>query len=117
MLGFAAARIAYAAALIVAPKAAGGPWLGDAVERGGGRVAARALVARDALIATGAGVGALRGQPVRPWLAACVASDFADIAATLADRSALPSRAPLGTVVLAGAAAAAGAALYATADA
>lgn len=115
-IGFAIGRIAYAGALIVAPTKAGGPWLGDAVERGGGRVAARALVARDALISTGLGVAAWRREPMRPWLAALVASDLADIGSTLADRDALPERSVPGTVVLAGAAAIAGAALYRAAD-
>jgi len=110
--GFAAARIAYAAALIAAPRRFGGPWLGEAAAQGGGRVAARALVARDALIAAGAGASALHGAAVRPWLAACVAADIADIGATLADRGALPPKSAPGTVALAGAAAAAGAALY-----
>ena len=115
-IGFAAVRIAYAAALIVAPKQAGGPWLGEAVERGGARVAARALVARDALISVGLAVAASRGAPMRPWLAALVASDLADIGSTLADRDDLPDRAPAGTVLLAGGGAIAGAALYRVAD-
>ncbi len=116
-IGFAAARIAYAAAVIVAPEKAAGPWLGEAVESGGGRVAARALVARDALIAVGFGIAAARGEPVRPWLAAVVASDVADIASTLADRDHLPEHSAPGTVVLAGAAAVVGIALYRAADA
>jgi len=115
-IGFSIARIAYAAALIAAPKQFGGPWLGEAVERGGGRVAARALVARDAVISAGLGAAAWRRGPARPWLAALVASDLADIAATLADRDVLPKRSAPGTVVLAGAGALAGAALYRAAD-
>ena len=115
-VGFAAARIAYSAALTVAPGRAAGPWLGSAVERGGGRVAARALVARDALISAGFGIAALRGTPARPWLAACVVSDLADIAATLADREHLPDGSAAGTVALAGGAALAGAALAGAID-
>jgi hypothetical protein len=115
-VAFAASRVAYAAALIVAPRKAGRPWLGDAVERGGGRVAARALVARDAFLALGLADAAVRGNSIRPWAAALVASDLADIAATLADRGALPEQAGVGTVAVAGGAAIAGAALYAGAD-
>ncbi len=115
-IGFSIARIAYAAALIAAPKQFGGPWLGDAVERGGGRVAARALVTRDAAISVGLGAAAWRRGPARPWLAALVASDLADIAATLADRGDLPEHSVLGTAVVAGAGALAGAALYRAAD-
>jgi len=114
--GFVLARIAYAAALIVAPKKAGGPWLGTAVERGGGRVAARALVARDGLISAGLGVAAWRREPIRPWLAVLVASDLADIGSTLADRGDLPKRSAPATVAVAGAAALAGVALYRAAD-
>ena len=116
MIGFAIARIAYAAALIAAPKKAAGPWLGDAVERGGGRVAARALVARDAVISTGLGMAAWRREPMRPWLAALVASDLADIGSTLADHADLPDQSAPATVLLAGAAAVAGMALYRAAD-
>jgi hypothetical protein len=115
-LGFAAGRIAYAVAVVVAPKQAAGPWLGDAAQRGGGRVASRGLVARDAFLAVGAAVAALNDQPVRPWLVACIASDVADITATLADREQLPSHAALGTVLVAGAAAAGGARLFAAAE-
>jgi hypothetical protein len=115
-LGFAIGRIAYAAALIVAPRNAGGPWLGEAVERGGGRVAARALAARDGLISAGLGFAAWRGEPMRPWLAALVASDLADIGSTLADREHLPRQSAPGTVTVAGAAAIAGAALHRAAD-
>lgn len=114
--GFVFARIAYAVALIVAPKKAAGPWLGDAAERGGGRVAARAMVARDGLISVGLGVAAWRGEPMRPWLAVLVASDLSDIGSTLADRSNLPDRSAPATVAVAGAAALAGAALYRAAD-
>jgi hypothetical protein len=114
-IAFAAGRVAYAAALIVAPRQAGGPWLGDAVERGGGRVAARALVARDALLALGLADAVHREASIRPWAAALIASDLADIAATLADRDELPDQAAAGTVAVAGGAALAAAALYANA--
>jgi hypothetical protein len=116
-IGFAATRIAYAAAVVIAPEKAAGPWLGEAVESGGGRAAVRALVARDALLSAGFGIAAACGEPVRPWLAAVVASDVADIASTLADRDHLPEHSAPGTVVLAGAAAVIGIALYCAADA
>ncbi len=115
-LALAASRVAYAAAVIAAPGPAAGPWLGKEVEVGGTRVAARALVARDALIGIGLGAAALHDAPTRPWLAALVASDLSDIAATLADREHLPSRAAIGTVAVAGTMAAIGAILYAGAD-
>jgi hypothetical protein len=113
---FATARIAYAVAVVVAPKHAATPWLGEVAERGGGRVAARGLVARDAFLAAGVAIAALRDQPVRPWLAACIASDLADITATLTDRDELPRYAAVGTVAVAGAAAVGGAALFFSAE-
>lgn len=73
-------------------------------------------MARDALLAAGFATAALRGDAVRPWLAACVVADGADIAATLADRTSLPPRSAAGTALLAGTAALCGAALYAAAD-
>ena len=52
------------------------------------------------------------GGSARPWLAACAASDAADLIATLvADGDELPARAKPGTVMAAGAFGAAGAAL------
>jgi len=102
--------------LVAATRRAGRPWLGDAVDLSGGRVAARALVARDALISVGLTAAALREEPTRPWLAALIASDVADLVATIADSDDLPERAVPGTIALAGSAALAGAALYRTAD-
>lgn len=111
-IAFAAGRIAYAAAGIAAPKQAAGPWLGAAAERGGGRVATRALLARDAFLSAGAAVAAVRDESPRGWLAALIASDLSDIAATLADRGELPERGAPGTVAIAGAGALLGIALY-----
>ncbi len=115
-IGFAVGRVAYAAAVIAAPGPAAGMWLGKEVEGGGTRVAARALVARDAFLAIGLADAARRGGATRPWLAALIASDLTDIASTLADRDRLPKQAAPGTVIVAGAAAAIGVALFAAAD-
>jgi hypothetical protein len=113
---FALARVGYAAAVIAAPRRAGRPWLGDAVDLSGGRVAARALVARDAVISVGAGIAAWRGAATRPWLAAVVASDFADILSTFTDSDDLPDQAVPGTLAAAGSAALMAAALYRAAE-
>lgn len=112
-IGWAAARVLYAAGVIVAPKQFAGPWLGRALDTGGGRVAARALVVRDGLGAAGVAIAALRGQDTRPWTALCVGGDLGDIAATMADRSDLPDRGAAMTPVVAGFAALSGAALVA----
>lgn len=112
-LGWAGARIVYAAGVIVAPRRFAGPWLGGALDSGGGRVAARALVARDGLGAAGVAIAALRGGDTRPWTALCVGGDMADIASTMADRGDLPDRSVAMTPVVAGFAALSGALLIA----
>ncbi len=98
-------RIAYGLALIAAPGRLSQTWLGD----GGGSAAAgvglRGLGARDALLHVGALAGALRDEPVRPWLAAAVLGDCADIAATFAAREGLPAKSPAATAAVAGASA------------
>ena len=112
-IAFGASRIAYAAALIASPKGAGGPWLGAATERGGGRVATRALAIRDGALGAGVAAAAASGSSLRPWLLACIVSDLVDMSATWAERSELPERSGPATLVVAGGMAAAGAALAA----
>ena len=113
-IGYGALRIAYAAALLAAPARTVRPWLGDVAQHDGATVAVRGLGARDLALSTGAVACAASGRSPRAWLAACAASDVADLAATLAaDGSRLPSRAKLGTVAAAGTFAAIGAALAA----
>ena len=106
---FALARIAFGAGLIVAPQRVAAGWLAGDAKRPPTQVAARGLGARDVALAAGLVVAARR----RPWLAACVACDLADIASTLAAGDALPARARWGTVALAGTAAALAVALAA----
>ena len=116
LFGFAASRVAYAVGVAVAPGPTASVWLGDGVESGGTRVAARALVARDAYLAIGLADAARRGGASRPWLAALIASDLSDIVATLADRKRLPKHAGPGVVLVAGGMAAIGAVFFASAD-
>ena len=110
-IAFGASRIAYAAALLAAPDRAGRPWLGSATASGGGRVAARALAVRDGALGVGVAASAARGGAMRPWLVASVASDLVDMTATWLERDALPKHSGPATLAVAGAAAAAGAAL------
>jgi len=110
-IAFGASRIAYAVALLAAPERAANPWLGPVTESGGARVAARALAVRDGALGAGVVAGALTGNAARPWLFACVASDLVDATATWLERDALPKRSGPATLVVAGGAAAAGAAL------
>lgn len=98
-------RIVYGTVLCVAPASVTKRWLGADRRRPATQVALRGLGARDALIHAGILRGALRDEPVRPWLAASVAGDCADIASTLTSADGLPDRAGPATAVVAGGAA------------
>ena len=69
------------------------------------------------MLHTGALAGALRDQPLRPWLAASIAGDLVDIASTVAGREQLPESAPRAAVIVAGASALVSAALLVTLEA
>jgi hypothetical protein len=98
-------RIAYGAALIAAPARLTRRWLGPAVEDDPIRVALRGLGTREVLLHAGALAATVRGGDVRPWLAASVAGDLSDIAATAAGRRGLPDGAAPATLAVAGASA------------
>lgn len=115
-LAFAAGRSAFGLALLGPPSWAAERWIGPDAKRRPVGVAMRGLAARDLLLALGTADAVRRGGMVRPWLAATVAGDLADIAASLAARDSLPRRSRWATPALAGASAAAGIAL-AVADA
>ena len=100
-----ALRVAYGVALIAAPARLTRRWLGPAVEHDPTRVALRGLGAREVLLHAGGLVATLRGDAVRPWLAASVAGDVSDIAATAAGRRGLPDGAAPATLAVAGASA------------
>jgi hypothetical protein len=96
------ARIAYGAVLAVAPASVTRRWLGPAVDHPPTQVALRALGVREILLHAGAVAAAARGGPLRPWLAASMAGDLSDVAATFAGRSGLPPGSPPATAVVAG---------------
>jgi hypothetical protein len=79
-------------------------------------VPTRGLAVRDAALHVGAAVAAARGGAVRPWLAAAVAGDLGDIAATAASRAAVPEGAVAKTALVAGGSAALGATVAALVD-
>ncbi|MFL5264788.1 MAG: hypothetical protein ACJ79L_20490 [Anaeromyxobacteraceae bacterium] len=112
-----ALRVAYGAALIAAPARLTRRWLGSAVEGDPTRVALRGLGAREVLLHAGGLVATLRGDAVRPWLAASVAGDVSDIAATAAGRRGLPGGAAPATLAVAGASALLSVAVAAAVDA
>jgi predicted lipoprotein len=97
-----ALRIAYGAALVAAPARLTSRWLGPAAEGAGGRVAIRALGAREVLLHSGALRATLADNTLTPWLAASIGGDLSDIAATFAERDGLPDGAARATVVVAG---------------
>jgi hypothetical protein len=100
--GVLALRVAYGGALIAAPERLTLRWLGPAAEHVCTQVPLRGLGAREVLLHAGGLAAALGGGRVRPWLAASVAGDLTDIAATVAGRDALPDGAARATAGVAG---------------
>lgn len=99
-------RVAYGAGLLAAPAPLARRWLGDGAEHAPVQVPLRALGVREIVLHAGAIAAALRGEPLRPWLAASIAGDLSDIAWTVAGRRELPDGAAGATAVVAGASAA-----------
>jgi hypothetical protein len=110
-------RIAYGAALLIAPgKVAGNRWLGPGAHDPAATVALRGLGAREVAVHGIALATLSHGGPVRPWLAASIAGDLADIAAAFASRNGLPAGSPAATAAVAGGSAALTAAVAASLD-
>jgi hypothetical protein len=109
-------RIAYGVGLIAAPQRLARRWLGPATEKGPTQVALRGVGGREVAVHAAALVAALTGAPVRPWLAASVAGDLTDIAATAIVRDELPDGSAFATVLVAGGSALITAALAAAVD-
>lgn len=109
-------RIAFGAALIVAPGAVAGPWVGDPAERAGGRVLAVSMGARDLALGVGQLRAVGRSGGAAAWIRAGVLADTADLVATLRERDALPAVSVPGVAALAAASAALGAWLQAVVD-
>ena len=115
-VGVAGFRIAYGLALAAAPGSTTKSWLGEDGASAGGKVALRALGAREIVIHAGAIAAALSGAAVRPWLVGSIAGDVSDIAATFVSGHRLPDGAPLKTLAVAGGSAALSAAVVAALD-
>src|SRR3954470_8265084 len=95
-------RIAYGAALVLAPASTGSKWIGrDGRGRASG-VPRRALGARGGARPAGATAAAVRGEPVRPWFLASMLGDFTDMVATAAAAGEVPDDAPMKTFAVAG---------------
>lgn len=98
-----ASRIAYGAALLVAPdKVAANRWLGPDARRPAAQVALRGLGAREVALHGAALAALLRGSPVRPLLLASIAGDLADIGSTTLSRDGLPEGSAAATFAVAG---------------
>jgi hypothetical protein len=95
-------RIAYGVGLIAAPTRLGRRWLGPAVNAAPTQVPLRALGARETILHAGAIVAAVRGAPLRPWLAGSIAGDLTDLAATFGGRAELPKGSATATLVVGG---------------
>jgi hypothetical protein len=116
--GVLAFRIAYGAALLIAPgKVAGNRWLGAGAYQPAATVALRGLGAREVALHGIALATLARGGAVRPWLAASIAGDLADVGAAFASRDGLPENSPAATAAVAGGSAALTAAVAASLDA
>ncbi len=115
VLGF---RVAYGAALLIAPgKVAGNRWLGPGAKAPAATVALRGLGAREVAVHGLALAVLARGGAVRPWLAASVLGDLADIGAAAISRDGLPEGSAAATAAVAGGSATLTAAVAASLDA
>jgi hypothetical protein len=102
-IGVLGSRVAYGLALVVSPaKVAGNRWLGAGAREPAAAVALRGVGGREIAL-HGLALGAyFRGSPVRPMLAASIAGDLADIAATASSREGLPDGSAKATAAVAG---------------
>ena len=112
----AAMRMAYGAALALAPARTTRKWLGADATRPATGVALRALGAREIVLHAGAAAAAASGGPVRPWLVASIGGDCSDILATYGARANVPDDAPVKTLAVAGGSAVLSAAVVAVLD-
>lgn len=115
-LAVLALRVLYGIALLAAPARTTRSWLGSAGAMGAASVPVRALGAREVAIHAGGIAAVLRGAPVKPWLAASIGGDMADIASTWASARSVPDGSPVKTSVVAGGSAALTAAVAVTLD-
>lgn len=96
----ATGRVGVGAVLMLRPQAARS-WLGDVVDEPGGRVAVRALAARELVLGAGVIRALDRGDDLRPWLTWSALVDSTDALVTLAASRRLGASS-LGSVLLAG---------------
>lgn len=100
----AAIRVAIGAALFVAPRTAGEPWIGEAAADAGTQMALRGLGARDVAIGMGTLMTRETAEANRAWIEAGIAADLADATAALLVAKKRPASSVGMTVGIAGSA-------------
>src|SRR5262245_16611073 len=114
MLAF---RVAYGAALLVAPgKVAGNRWLGAGARQPAATVGLRGVGGREVALHGLALLRVLWGQPLRSLLFVSAAGDLVDVAATALARDGVPDNSPALTAAVAGGSAALTLAIAASLD-
>jgi hypothetical protein len=104
----AAGRIAFGAALLVAPRFVARRWLGELAERPAVLALVRSVGVRDLVMGMIA-LHTIDHPDVGPrWQATCAVVDTTDLVVTVAARGDLPTAGVLNTALVAGGAAAAG---------
>jgi hypothetical protein len=95
------ARIGFGLGLMLLPRLMAAGWSGGEAVRGGGRVLAVALGARDLALGLGTARALRGGGPARDWLLAGALADGADLVGSLALRRSLPLTGSVGVAALA----------------
>jgi hypothetical protein len=104
----AGGRMAFGAALLLAPETIAASWVGEHAKSPAVRSLARSIGVRDIVLGMIA-LHTIDHPQVGPrWQATCASVDTVDLLAALAARSDLPASGLAGTILLAGGAAAAG---------
>jgi hypothetical protein len=104
----AGGRIAFGAALLLAPKLVARRWVGELAERPAVLALARSIGVRDLVMGMIALHTVDRPEVGPRWQATCAVVDTTDALATIAARRDLPTPGVLNTALIAGGAAAAG---------
>jgi hypothetical protein len=109
-------RIVLGTGLMLAPRLAGGSWVGGDAERPGAQVFASALGARDVALGAGLVWALQRDEPAHAWLVGAALADAVDFTRTLLAGDDIPRGARAGVLAIAGASAVGCALLSATID-
>lgn len=95
-------RTAYGVFMLATPGRVGRPWLGDGAQAAASEVPLRGIGGRELAVHIAGIASVLRGGNSLPWLGASLGGDLTDIAASLADRTRLPSGGLRATVLTGG---------------